>query len=87
MDAVLHTEPVDGAPRQPGERVRVVAATDPSVYDVSPLIGSTGRVAALDYQGLVGDSAPGDPLILVDLDSGAREAFWREELAGEGDAA
>lgn len=67
-----------------GARVVVVAAIDPNVADVSRHIGATGLVRALDYSGLVGDSHPADPMLIVDLDSGVRESFWREELEGAG---
>jgi hypothetical protein len=68
---------VPGAPFQPGDLVRVVAAIDPEATDVSDHIGKAGRVD---------QSFPGDPMVGVKLDDGAREEFWRDELAVDGGA-
>lgn len=69
-----------------GARVVVVAAVDSEVHDVSRHIGAGGRVARLIHDHGCGE-VPGDPMHVVDLDSGEQEAFWREELAEEGAAA
>lgn len=72
--------PVDGSPRQPGEAVRVVAAVDPHVSDVTEYIGRLGEVVYLEYECGCGQSYPGDPMIGVRFDDGTVEEFWAEEL-------
>lgn len=74
-------EPVPGAPYQPGDAVRVVAATDPDVHDVTEHIGCTGTVVYLEYECGSGQHFPDDPMIGVALENGVREEFWPEELA------
>lgn len=76
-------EPVEGAPFQPGERVRVVAAVDQEVLDLSELVGAVGVVAYLEYDCGSGQTFPGDPMIGVHLDGGVEQEFWPEELQGD----
>jgi hypothetical protein len=71
--------PVPGAPRQPGDRVVVVAVVD-STTDPAH-VGEVGRVEYLEYSCGCGQSYPDDPMIGVEFDGGGREEFWREELA------
>lgn len=72
--------PVPGAPRQPGDRVRVVQAVDVEVQDLSSLVGQTGTVLYLEYSCGSGQSYPHDPMIGVRLDGGVEQEFWPEEL-------
>lgn len=76
-------DPVPGAPRRPGDLVRVVAVIDPTTS--SEYIGKVGRVVHVEYGcGCgCGQSYPDDPMIGVEL-AGKVEEFWREELAREG---
>ncbi|XXX79207.1 hypothetical protein WMF30_10575 [Sorangium sp. So ce134] len=69
-----------GAPFRPGQRVRVVAAVDPWVHDVTGHIGELGTVDYLEYDCGAGQSFPDDPMVGVVLADGAAEEFWREEL-------
>lgn len=73
-------EPVNGAPFQPGERVRVVDAIDLAALDLSSLVGSSGVVSYLEYDCGSGQTFPRDPMIGVRLDSGIAQEFWPEEL-------
>lgn len=70
-------ELVAGAPFQPGQRVRIVAAVDSVCGSHSGVIGSEGCVDVLVYCGC----RPGCPLIDVRLDDGQSELFLPEELA------
>lgn len=74
-------EPVPGAPRQPGDLVRVVTILD-STADAA-LVGSVGRVVHLEYGCGCGQRYPDDPMIGVELAGGIVEEFWRDELATE----
>ena len=76
--------PVPGAPRQPGDFVRVVAILD-STADVA-LVGSVGRVVHLEYGCGCGQRYPDDPMIGVELAGGIVEEFWRHALATAGAA-
>ena len=73
-------EHVPGAPYQHGDRVRVVGAIDRDAHDVSEHIDWRGTVDYLEYSCGCGQTYPGDPMIGVVLDGGAREEFWSEEL-------
>lgn len=73
-------ERVDGAPYQPGERVRVVQAIDQEVSDLRAFIGRSGVVLYLEYSCGCGQTYPEDPMIGVRLDDGAEQEFWPEEL-------
>ena len=77
-------EHVPGAPRQPGDLVRVEAILD-STADVA-LVGAVGRVVHLEYGCGCGQRYPDDPMIGVELPGGVVEEFWRDELATAGDA-
>lgn len=55
--------------------VRVVAAVDRDIYDVSPMIGRLGLV-----DGASPEPCAEHPMVLVRFAGGAREAFWPEEL-------
>ena len=68
-----------GPPFEPEHRVRVVAAIDRTVHDVSRFIGQTGTARRLVIDGHCGETLE-DPLMVVALDDGAEESFWREEL-------
>lgn len=73
--------PIDGAPFQPQERVRVVDAIDRYVQDLAGHVGRTGVVVHLEYDCGCGQSFPDDPMIGVSLDGdGAIVEFWSEEL-------
>jgi len=76
-------EPVPGAPRQPGDRVVVVAVADSTVDPGH--IGKVGRVDYLEYSCGSGQTFPGDPMIGVVFDGGGREEFWPEELDSKGE--
>ena len=84
MSARPIRDQVPGAPYQPGDLVRVVAAIDTEDHDVSHHIGRSGRVDYLEYDCGCGQSYAEDPMIGVELDGGDREEFWPEELAAEG---
>ena len=75
--------PVPGAPRQPGDFVRVVAILD-STADAA-LVGAVGRVVHREYGCGGGQRYPDDPMIGVELAGGVEE-FWRDELATAGAA-
>lgn len=72
---------MDGAPFQPGQAVRVVAAIDTDVHDVTSFIGKSGTVQYLEYHCGCGQTYPNDPMIGVQFENGAGEEFWTEELA------
>jgi hypothetical protein len=74
------TTPVLGAPYQPHDRVRVVAAVDRDICDVTPYIGRFGVVAWLEYRCGCGQSYPKTPMVGVKFHGGAVEEFWPEEL-------
>lgn len=74
---------VEGAPYQPGDRVRVVDAIDREVLDLRPLIGRVGTVTYLEYSCGCGQTYPADPMIGVALDDGVKQEFWTEELERE----
>lgn len=76
------TTHVDGAPFQPGWIVRVVAAVDAGIHDVSAHIGEVGRVAYLEYSCGCGQVFPTVPMVGVEL-SGGVEEFWPEEIQRE----
>ena len=69
MSANPILEHVPGSPVQPKQIVRVVAAIDEYVYDVSGHIGRLGIVEYLDYGGC-GQTYPSDPMIGVKLGKG-----------------
>lgn len=73
---------VEGAPHQPGQRVRVVAAVDVEVHDVTEHIGKVGTVRYLDFTPTVAQTFPNDPLICLLLEDAnlTKEVFWKEEL-------
>jgi hypothetical protein len=78
---IKHTEQVEGAPFQPGQKVTVLSATDDTCAE--EFIGSSGTITALFERSGVGDSWPNDPLIDVEFWIDARamtEYFWKEEL-------
>lgn len=77
----------DGAPFQPGERVKVVAALHPEVDDGRPYIGRAGTVDYLEYFCGCGQSFPHDPMIGVLFDEGGGREFWHEEIVLEACAA
>lgn len=72
--------PVEGAPRQPAEVVRVVGASD-STLDPG-CVGRVGTVEYLEYSCGCGQTFPGDPMIGVRFADGTLEEFWAEELGG-----
>mgnify|MGYP003491189248 FL=1 len=74
-------EHVPGAPRRPGDLVRVVAILDPTAD--AALVGAVGRVVHLEYGCGCGQRYPDDPMIGVELAGGIVEEFWRDELATE----
>ena len=71
---------VEGSPFQPGDQVRIVAAIDRDIYDVSARIGLEGSVSRLVFGIGIGDVFPSRPSLLVYLDTRAFEDFWPEEL-------
>lgn len=71
---------VDGAPVQPRQVVRVVAAVDREVADVSEHIGRLGLVRHLNYNGATGNDRENGPLIGLQFSNGQREEFWPEEI-------
>ena len=75
------TTPVEGAPYQPGQRVKVVDAIDIEIHDVSMHIGKVGKVKALDYSEGSGQLFPTDPFVVVDFKDGSGGSFWSDELA------
>jgi len=76
-------ERVDGAPYQPGQAVRVVAAIDTYIHDVSPFIGKSGTVLYLEYQCGCAQTYPHDPMIGVLFEDGSEEEFWPEEMTAD----
>ena len=81
MSAVLIFQSVPGSPHQPGEIVRVAAAIDQEVHDVTQYVGRIGRVKYLEYSCGCGQSFPSDPMIGVRFADGSSEEFWKEELS------
>lgn len=73
-------ERVEGAPHQPGQVVRVVAAVDREIQDVSKYLGRLGLVKYLEYECGSGQTYPGDPMIGIRFSDGSTEVFWQEEL-------
>ena len=65
--------PIEGAPFQVGNLVRVVVHND-------PFIGLEGTVLYLDYDCGCGQRYPEDPLLGVLFTDGTQEEFWSEEL-------
>lgn len=76
------TSSVPGSPYQPGDVVRVVAAVDKIIHDVSRLVGQRGTVVHLEYDCGCGQRFPDVPMVGVEFDDGALEEFWPEELSG-----
>lgn len=68
---------VPGAPFNIGDRVKVVKAVDETC--AVKFIGHQGIVARFDYRGAVGQSYPGDPLVVVVIGQ-ETSSFWKEEL-------
>lgn len=83
--AVLKPRPiytsVVGAPFQPGDFVRVVAAVDKEIHDVSSFIGRFGVVKYLEYDCGCGQSFPDDPMLGIRFFTGEMTEFWPEEVA------
>jgi hypothetical protein len=73
--------PVPGSPFQPRDHVRVVAAIDVYIHDVSKYIGRLGLVTHLDYSCGCGQRYPDDPAVGVTFPNGEKEEFWSEELS------
>ena len=74
-------EPVEGAPFQPGDNVKVVAVVDEFTAPAHPTyIGQTGVVEYLEYSCGCGQTYPDDPMIGVRLDDHTIREFWHEEL-------
>jgi hypothetical protein len=74
--------PVEGAPYQPGDPVRVVQAIDKYVHDMSKYVGRVGRVAYLEYTCGCGQHYPDDPMVGVEVEGDDEVTeFWREELS------
>jgi hypothetical protein len=71
---------VDGAPVQPRQIVRVIAAIDSEIADVAGHIGRLGLVEYLEYECGCGQSFPANPMVGLRFTSGAREEFWPEEI-------
>ena len=61
-----------------GQRVRVVGREDESMLLES--VGAEGRVVEVLHEHGCGE-VPGDPMVVVELDDGRRDGFWREELS------
>ena len=80
-----HREHVVGAPFQAGQAVRVVAAIDTEVHDVSEFVGACGTVAYLEYNCGCSQTYPEDPMIGVKFPDGRGEEFWSEELVARPD--
>lgn len=79
-------ERVLGSPYQPGDLVRVIAAVDVEIHDVSHYVGRFGLVKYLEYECGSGQQYPDDPMIGVRFRDGSVEEFWREELCRAGTA-
>ncbi|MFA5429317.1 MAG: hypothetical protein WC279_14025 [Sulfurimonas sp.] len=68
---------VPGAPFNIGDKVKVIKAADETC--AVQFIGHQGVVSGFDYRGAVGQSYPGDPLVVVVIGH-ASSSFWKEEL-------
>ena len=82
LDAKPIRHPVDGAPYQPTQAVRVVMSVEDAgtPADVSDFIGRSGVVEYLEYSCGCGQRFPDDPMIGVRFPDGTGQEFWREEL-------
>ena len=68
---------VPGAPFRIGDKVKVIKAADETC--AIQFIGHQGIVVRFDYRGAVGQSYPGDPLVVVVIGQSS-SSFWKEEL-------
>ena len=69
---------INGAPVQVGDVVKVIAATEADICDVSEYIGRFGRVVSMDCG--CGQTYPDDPMVLVCFSNGDQQEFWKEEI-------
>lgn len=63
--------------------MRVAAAVDRDVCDLSDLVGLRGTVVHLEYDCGCGQHYPDDPMVGVRLETLEVVEFWKEELARE----